>query len=82
MTTSSRSVLPGIASEPWTMPICHCRAGVAVAASRPASGLVGARFVGEDPAVDDGVEAARWTAGWSGVRTVTRSSPAARRPAP
>ena len=46
MTTSSRSVLPGIAIEPWTMPMCQVAAGSPVtAAAMSRSGLCGARFV-------------------------------------
>ena len=45
-TTSSASVLPGIASDPWIIPTCQ-RARPSAAASNPASGLRGARLVGK-----------------------------------
>ena len=64
MTTSSRSVLPGMAIEPWTIPTCHVRRGPSAArTSRSRSGLCGARLVREDRAVDDDVEGRQVDAG-------------------
>ena len=74
MTTSSRSVLPGIAIEPWTIPIRQVAPVASAPASRPASGLCGARFVAKTRPWTTTSSAARWTLGTSGVRTVTRSS--------
>ena len=75
MTTSSRSVLPGMAIEPWTMPIRQV--APAVIGRRVESGeRAGRRALGvEDRAVDDRVEGGEVDlATASGVRTVTRSS--------
>ena len=44
-TTSSRSVLPGIASEPWTIPIVPGGGPSPRSTCRSRSGLCGARFV-------------------------------------
>ena len=58
ITTSSRSVLPGIAIEPWTMPIVPRGGGrVAVRDVEARERAVRGALRGEDPAVDDGVEA-------------------------
>ena len=55
MTTSSRSVLPGMAMAPWTMPIRQVAASPSVAAVEVAERAVRRALRGEHPAVDDDV---------------------------
>ena len=74
MTTSSRSVLPGIAIDPWMSPTCHVATSAWATTSMSASGLCGARFVAKTGPWTMTSQAGRWTRGSSGVRTVTQSS--------
>jgi hypothetical protein len=83
ITTSSCSVLPGIAIEPWIMPIRQVgrRRGRRPVRRPPIPERAVRRALrGEDLAVDDASSAARWTEGWSGSRTVI-TVVAGRRPA-
>jgi hypothetical protein len=73
ITTSSPSVLPGIATAPWTMPTRYVASGTTDASS-PSSGLFGAFFVGNTEPNTTTSQADRWTHGRAGVRTVTKSS--------
>ena len=76
MTTSSRSVLPGIATAACSNPMCQSAAGSDSRAGRSRNGLWGARFVGKAGAWTMTSQVGRWITGVSGVTTVIRSSSA------